>query len=172
MTKVQYSSVWLGQAWLESSLSYGTRAMVVSWICGFSKTKMTQLMTASKEMVGIAKSQPIKNQSQCLHLPENYLTTGGKAGMASNLPTLSSSSRSATDYHNIFCRWMIIEIIMCLTVSTIVMQSLIMALEISHVQRNYWHRIWVKCCLLSLLRAYWTQADQSAPQAKWHTIVA
>ena len=29
MTKVQYSSVWLGQAWLESSLSYGTRAMVV-----------------------------------------------------------------------------------------------------------------------------------------------
>ena len=86
-------------------------------------------------------------------------------------PTLSSRSRSATDYHNIFCSWMIIELIMCLTVSTIVVQSLIMSLEISHVQRYYWHRIWVKCFLLSLLRAYWTQADQSAPQAKWHTIV-
>ena len=30
MTKVQYSSVWLGQTWLESSLSYGTQVMVVS----------------------------------------------------------------------------------------------------------------------------------------------
>ena len=43
-------------------------------------------MTASKEMVGIAKSQPRNNQSQCLHLPPNYVTTGGKAGRASNSP--------------------------------------------------------------------------------------
>ena len=48
-------------------------------------------MTASKEMVGIAKSQPRKNQSQCLHLPQNYLTTGGKAGMASNPPPLAQA---------------------------------------------------------------------------------
>ena len=46
-------------------------------------------MTASKEMVGIAKSQPRKNQSQCLHLPQNYLTAGGKAGRASNPPPLA-----------------------------------------------------------------------------------
>ena len=43
-------------------------------------------MTASKEMVGIAKSQPRKNQSQCLHLPQNYVTTGEKSRQGKQLP--------------------------------------------------------------------------------------
>ena len=46
-------------------------------------------MTASKEMVGVAKSQPRKNQSQCLHLPQNYLTAGRQASRASNRPPLA-----------------------------------------------------------------------------------
>ena len=37
------------------------------------KNKQTQLMTVSMEMVCMAKSQPKKNQSEHLDLPQDYL---------------------------------------------------------------------------------------------------
>ena len=64
----QYSPVRLELAKLVSSLLYGTWAMLF-WICRFSKTKNTQPMTISMEMVCMAESWPRENQSECLDLP-------------------------------------------------------------------------------------------------------
>ena len=36
--------------------------------------KNTQVLTVSMEMVYMAESQPSNNQSECLDLPQNYLT--------------------------------------------------------------------------------------------------
>ena len=67
MTKGQYSPVRLEQARLASSLFYG----MLSLNLPATKTKNTQLMTVSMEMVKYGKILT-KNQSECLDFPQDY----------------------------------------------------------------------------------------------------
>lgn len=69
----QYYQIWL-HPWFASSLLYDTWTKLVyfEFVC-FHKQN-TQVLTVSMEMVYMAESRPSNNQSECLDLPQNYLT--------------------------------------------------------------------------------------------------
>lgn len=64
----------VAQAKLKSSLLYGSHGLnlVILNLLALM-IESTLLMTISMEMVCMAKSQPSKNQSEHLHLPQDFL---------------------------------------------------------------------------------------------------